>query len=204
MDRGIGLLQESDSGDHGVDNEVEALGAGDSDLEEHGRLVWSDEHGEVVEFENADGIAVGVKHGVVCNPVAPSARKDHGVHDPSYLEVASRGSSGVSGLLHLGAACVSRVGLAMFEVVQLALPEVRDASAAPQPCLGRDVLTMCEVGQVGRPAVPVPPGQVMGLTPPGDGPDTRRPDDHSQGRPSRCADAWAIHWSARGQALLAA
>jgi hypothetical protein len=52
-----------------VNNELDPLGLGHTDLQQAGGGVGADEHGEVVEVEHSDRVAVGVEHVVVCDPV---------------------------------------------------------------------------------------------------------------------------------------
>jgi hypothetical protein len=48
-----------------VGNELDPLGLSDSDLEEAGGVVGTDQHLEVTEVEHSDGVSVGVQHVVV-------------------------------------------------------------------------------------------------------------------------------------------
>ena len=63
-----------------MNDEVDALRVCDTDLEQSGRLVGSDKHGEVVEVENSNWVSVGVKHVVVEDPVPARAGQDDRVH----------------------------------------------------------------------------------------------------------------------------
>lgn len=65
---------------HGVDDEVDSLAGADADLEESACEVGSDQHGEVVEYEHADRVVVGVDDVVVCDAVFASARKNDRIH----------------------------------------------------------------------------------------------------------------------------
>lgn len=76
------LLQEPGTGRHGVNDEVDGLRVGNTDLEEAGCAVRADEHGEVFEVEHSNWVAVRVKHVVVFDPVLPGARQNHRVHEP--------------------------------------------------------------------------------------------------------------------------
>ena len=57
-------------------DEIDALGGGNTDLEQPRRLVGTDQHRETVEFEHSDWVAVGVEHLFVGDPVLPRARQD--------------------------------------------------------------------------------------------------------------------------------
>jgi hypothetical protein len=64
-----------------VDDELDAVGDDESDLERSTGLVGPDQHREVVEVEHADRIAVGVKDLLIGDAVLASARDDHRDHD---------------------------------------------------------------------------------------------------------------------------
>jgi len=55
-----------------MNNELDPLGLGHTDLKEPGGSVGTDEHGESVEVEHSDRVAVGVKHVVVGDLVLAS------------------------------------------------------------------------------------------------------------------------------------
>ncbi len=63
-----------------MDDEVDAFGVCDPDLQEAAGLRWSDEHREVVQVEHSDWDAVRVQDVVVRDCVFPGARKNHGLH----------------------------------------------------------------------------------------------------------------------------
>jgi len=63
-----------------MDEEVDALGVGDTDLNKTRRLAGTDQHRQVIEVEHPDRIAVGVRHVLVWDPVPPRARQDDGIH----------------------------------------------------------------------------------------------------------------------------
>ena len=48
-----------------MNDEVDSVGAADADLEQLAGTTRPDEHGEVVEFQDADGLSVGVEDVVV-------------------------------------------------------------------------------------------------------------------------------------------
>ncbi len=70
------------AGWHGVDNELDPLRSGRANLQEAAGRVRSDQHGEFVELEHSDRIAVGVKHVVVSHSVLAGARYDDRIYLP--------------------------------------------------------------------------------------------------------------------------
>ena len=52
-----------------LDEELDAFTDGDSDLQESPGAIGADKQREVVEGEDSDGVAVGVEHVVVADPV---------------------------------------------------------------------------------------------------------------------------------------
>jgi len=64
-----------------MDDELDALGNRETDLEEAAGVVGADDHREVVEGEDSDWAAVGVEDLFVGDAVLASARDDHRIHD---------------------------------------------------------------------------------------------------------------------------
>lgn len=60
--------------------ELDALGDDEADLEQSTGVVGANQHREVVEVEDADRVAVGVKDLHVGDPVLACTGDDHGIH----------------------------------------------------------------------------------------------------------------------------
>ncbi len=65
---------------HGVNDEVDALARAHTDLEESSGQVGADEHGEVVENQDTDGMLVGMDDVVVRRAVLTRAGEDDWIH----------------------------------------------------------------------------------------------------------------------------
>ena len=68
---------------HGVNDEVDSVGAADADLEELTGPTRTDKHDEVVEFQDSDRVAAGAEDAVVVYAVLACAgdnRRIHGVN----------------------------------------------------------------------------------------------------------------------------
>ena len=63
-----------------MNNELDTLSCRHTDLEESGRLSGTDEHGEVVEVEYSDRVAISMQHVFVGDPMLACALEDDGVH----------------------------------------------------------------------------------------------------------------------------
>ena len=63
-----------------MNDEVDALTVADTDFEDSGRPVGSEEHGEIVEEQHADRVVVGVDHVLVEHAVLACAGEDDRIH----------------------------------------------------------------------------------------------------------------------------
>ena len=63
-----------------MNDELDTLGGCHADFERSAVFVGTDEHDEVVEVEDSDGVAVSVEHVVVGDPVFAGACQDDRVH----------------------------------------------------------------------------------------------------------------------------
>jgi hypothetical protein len=68
-----------------VDDELDASCSGGAELKETAGDVRSDQHGELVELERSDRIAVGVEHVLA---VTPSLRAFDRMTDPSSINIS--------------------------------------------------------------------------------------------------------------------
>lgn len=64
-----------------MDDELDALVGGDqADLEEPAAGVTADDHRQIVVLEHADGVAIGVDHVVVGDPVSAGTGQHDRIH----------------------------------------------------------------------------------------------------------------------------
>lgn len=63
-----------------MDDEVDSVTDRDSDFEHPAAVIGADQHGESIEVEDPDRMAVGVEHVSVGDPVLSSARQNHRIH----------------------------------------------------------------------------------------------------------------------------
>lgn len=63
-----------------MDDELDSAADRDSDFEHSAAAIGADQHGETVEVEDSNRVAVGVEHVVVGDPVLSSARQNHRIH----------------------------------------------------------------------------------------------------------------------------
>lgn len=63
-----------------MDDEFDAVSSCHSDFEKSSCFISTDEHDEVIMVEYSDGVAVGVQHLMVGNPVLSGAIQNYGVH----------------------------------------------------------------------------------------------------------------------------
>ena len=63
-----------------MNDEVDTFGAAHADLEELARTVGSDEHHEVVEPQDTDGVPVGVEDVVVVDTMFSGTGEDDRIH----------------------------------------------------------------------------------------------------------------------------
>lgn len=61
-------------------NELHAFTGDHAYLEEPSGFVGSDQHDEVVQLEDSDGVAIGVEHVSITDPVFAGACQDHRIH----------------------------------------------------------------------------------------------------------------------------
>ena len=64
-----------------MNDELDTVSGRDAYFEESCCGIGADEHGEVVKFEDSDGVAVGMEHVVVVDPVFTGTVQNHRVHD---------------------------------------------------------------------------------------------------------------------------
>jgi hypothetical protein len=69
-----------------VNDAVDSVGAAHADLEELTSLTRTDEHDEVVEYQDSGGVAVGVEDVVVVDAVLTGAGDDPGSTTSTYLD----------------------------------------------------------------------------------------------------------------------
>jgi len=81
------LLRESWTGRHGVNDEIDAVCVCNTDFEQIGRLIWADQHGEVVDLEHPDWVSVCVQHVFVCDPCLRALSRTTGSTPSSYLDM---------------------------------------------------------------------------------------------------------------------
>ena len=63
-----------------MNDELDAVTDRNSDFEHPAAVIGTDQHGESIEVEDSDGVAVGVEHVGVGDPVLSSARQNHWIH----------------------------------------------------------------------------------------------------------------------------
>lgn len=63
-----------------MNDELDSVTDRDSDFEHPAAVISADQHGESVEVEDSDRVAVGVEHVGVGDPVLSSARQNHRIH----------------------------------------------------------------------------------------------------------------------------
>ncbi len=63
-----------------MDDELDSLTDRDADLEHPAAVIGADQHGETIEVEDSDRVAVGVEHVGIGHPVLSSTRQNHGIH----------------------------------------------------------------------------------------------------------------------------
>jgi hypothetical protein len=62
-----------------MDNELDTFTCDHADLERTPSRIGADQHDKVVKHEDADGVAMSMKHVVVADPVFAGTREDYGV-----------------------------------------------------------------------------------------------------------------------------
>jgi len=63
-----------------MDNELDTFTGDHAYHEQTPRRIGADQHDKVVKHEDADGIAMSMKHVGVADPVLAGTRRDYGVH----------------------------------------------------------------------------------------------------------------------------
>ncbi len=58
-----------------MNDELDTLTDNDTDLEQRRVDSSADQHGEIIDLEHSDGIAVGMEHVVIGDPVFPCASR---------------------------------------------------------------------------------------------------------------------------------
>ena len=75
-----------------MNDEVDAFGGGNTDLQQDCLAIRTDQHRQVVELEHTGRVAVGVEHVFISDPVLPSTCQDHRIHSVStYLDTSPIG-----------------------------------------------------------------------------------------------------------------
>lgn len=72
--------QELSTGDHGMDDELDAVGGGQADLEFLAVLAGADRHRELIKSEDLYRISVGMEHVVIADPMLPGTRQNDGTY----------------------------------------------------------------------------------------------------------------------------
>jgi hypothetical protein len=70
-----------------VDDELDPFGGDHADFETSRGVVGADEHGQIIDFEHTDRVAVGVKDVVVGSPCLRALSRMTGSTVSSYLDV---------------------------------------------------------------------------------------------------------------------
>lgn len=60
-----------------MDDELDSVTDCNADFDHPAAVIGADQHGESVEVEDADGVAVGMEHFGVGDPVLAGARQNH-------------------------------------------------------------------------------------------------------------------------------
>jgi hypothetical protein len=77
-----------------MNDELDAIGCGNTNLQDECCVVWADQHDEVIELEYSDWVAVGVEHVVVVDPMFTALCRITGSTTSSsgHFNHSSRGS----------------------------------------------------------------------------------------------------------------
>ena len=63
-----------------MNDELDSVTDRNPNFEHPAAVIGTDQHGEAVEVEDSDRVAVGVEHVGVGDPVLSSARQNHRIH----------------------------------------------------------------------------------------------------------------------------
>ena len=68
-----------------MNDELDAISSCHSDFQKSCSLVSANEHCEVILLEYSNGVAIGMQHLMVINPVFSGAVQNYGVHTPQVI-----------------------------------------------------------------------------------------------------------------------